>query len=89
MDPEGKGYIREDVIHNLLTTQGYKINNITKIGRIKFAENVFDQFHDYAIDKTGQYFYYEDYVAKLIEENEKHMQYLLKDYETFKIPMGK
>ena len=35
------------------------------------------------MDKTGKYVEYEDYVAKLIDENERHLEMLLKDYEEF------
>jgi hypothetical protein len=31
--------------------------------------------------------FYEDYVTKLIEENERHREFLTKDYENFK-PAG-
>ena len=74
LDPDGKGYIQEDVLRNLLTTKG-----------IKFEAEQYKDFKTYAIDKTGQYFYYEDYVAKLMDENEEQMQLLLKDYPNFKV----
>ena len=32
------------------------------------------------MDKTGEYVEYEDYVAKLVEENERHLEMLLQDY---------
>ena len=41
------------------------------------------------MDKTGQYIYYEDYVARLIDENERHLDFLLKGFDTFKPSMGK
>ena len=40
----------------------------------------FETFINFAIDKKGQYVEYEDYVAKLIDENERHMEMLLADY---------
>ena len=41
----------------------------------------------FALDKTGEFIFYEDYVTKLVEENERHKEYLCKDYENFK-PSG-
>ena len=46
-------------------------------------------FKQFALDKTGQVIYYEDYVARLVEENERHLDYLLRGYESFKPSMGK
>ena len=43
----------------------------------------YDPFINFAIDKTGNYVEYEDYVAKLIDENERHLEMLLKDFEEF------
>ena len=43
----------------------------------------YDPFISFAIDKTGNYVEYEDYVAKLIDENERHLEMLLKDFEEF------
>ena len=77
LDPEGKGYVRKDVMTTLLTTKGITL-------RAKEIQN----FIAFAEDKTGQFIYYEDYVARLIDENDRHKDYLLKDYETFK-PSGK
>ena len=37
-------------------------------------------FEKFALDKTGEYVEYEDYVAKLVEENERHLEMLLQDY---------
>ena len=73
LDPEGKGYIRTDVLHQLLTTQG-----------IPLRPREYENFIAFAQDKTGTKVYYEDYVNKLIQENERHKEYLLKDYENFK-----
>ena len=47
---------------------------------------MYEEFKKFAVDKTGQFVYYEDYVAKLVEENDQHLQTLIKDYETFKYP---
>ena len=76
LDPEGKGYIRKDVMRTLLTTKG-----------IPLRPREYTQFENFAIDKSGKYIYYEDYVTKLIEENERHREFLTKDYENFK-PAG-
>ncbi len=46
-------------MENLLTTMG-----------INFRKEEYEDFENFAIDKSGQFFYYEDYVAKLMEENE-------------------
>ena len=69
LDPLNKGRIRRDVIEELLTTQG-----------ISLRKKEFETFINFAIDKKGQYVEYEDYVAKLIDENERHMEMLLSDY---------
>ena len=42
LDPEGKGYIRKDVLMNLLGTKGIQF-------RVKESE----EFKYYAVDKTG------------------------------------
>ena len=73
LDPEGKGYIRKDVMKTLLTTQG-----------IPLRPREYDSFIQAAQDKSGQYIYYEDYVAKLVDENDRHKEYLTKDFDTFK-----
>jgi len=59
LDPEGKGYIRKDVMKNLLTTQG-----------IKFRPREYYNFENYGLDKSGKYFYYEDYIAKMVQSQE-------------------
>jgi hypothetical protein len=56
---------------------------------IRFRKEEYQNFKQYALDKTGNFFYYEDYVAKLIEENDRHLDYLLRDYETFKPSLNK
>ena len=38
---------------------------------------------NFALDKTGNYIEYESYVAKLIDENERHLEFLLKDFEEY------
>ena len=70
LDPEGKGYIKKEVIENLIKTKG-----------IQFRKEELELFLQYSIDKTGKYLYYEDYVARMVEENERHVQDLLKGYD--------
>merc|ERR1719362_1666856 len=72
MDPDGSGKIPYDVLRTLLTTKGIPLRN---------AE--IQSFEKFALDKTGKYVEYEDYVAKLIEENERHMEGFLRRYEQF------
>ena len=72
LDLEGKGYIRKDVLQQLLTTQGIPL-------RPRDNEN----FMSFAVDQTGQFVFYEDYVNKLIHEYESHKEFLLKDYDSF------
>ena len=73
LDPEGQGYIKKDVMKNLIKMKG-----------IKFRDEEYTAFKNYALDKTGKFFYYEDYVSKLIEENDRHHEFLLRDYDSFK-----
>ena len=75
-DPESTGRVRMDVLTELLTTKGIPL-------RTKEIES----FINFAGDKTGEWVYYEDYVQKMVEENERHKEFLLKDYDTFK-PKG-
>ena len=77
LDPEGKGYIRKDVMKTLLTSQG-----------IPLRPREYESFIQAAQDKSGQYIYYEDYVAKLVDENERHKDLLIKDFDTFKPPVN-
>lgn len=42
LDPEGKGYIKEDVIRQLLTTKG-----------ILLRPKEYEQFKQFGLDKTG------------------------------------
>jgi Ca2+-binding EF-hand superfamily protein len=69
LDPQGTGRIHLEVMEELLLTKG-----------IPFREIEWTQFKDYAQDKTGQYIEYEDYVAKLVEENERHKEFLLREW---------
>ncbi len=79
LDPQGLGYVRKDVMHQLLTTRG-----------IPFRFKEHEDFKIFAVSaKDPDKIYYEDYVARLIEDNERHLEYLLKGFETFKPSMGK
>ena len=73
LDPESKGFIKKDVIKELLTTQG-----------ITLRPREYELFQSFALDPSGQYVFYEDYVMKLVEENERHREYLCKGYDSFK-----
>ena len=56
---------------------------------IQLRPTEYEFFKQFALDKTGQYIYYEDYVSRLIDENERHMEYILRGYDTYKPSMGK
>ena len=68
---------RKDVMKELLTTKGIHLRPREYFNFINFAQ-----------DKSGTKIYYEDYVTKLIEENERHREHLIKDYDTFKPSSG-
>ena len=70
LDTEGRGYIKENVLRTLLMNIG-----------IKFDAKVYEKFMLYSVDRTEQLIYYEDYVARLVEENEKHWEYIMKDFD--------
>ena len=72
LDPMGVGHIKKDVMKELLTTMG-----------IPLRTREYEYFEAFALDKSETVIYYEDYVTKLVEENERHKEYLLKDYENF------
>ena len=72
LDPTTSGRIKLDIIEELRTTKG-----------IPLREKEFIPFINFAKDKTGKYVEYEDYVAKLVDENERHLEMLLKDFEEF------
>jgi Ca2+-binding EF-hand superfamily protein len=78
LDPEAKGYIKIDVLEQLLRNKG-----------IPLREKEYEQFKLFGLDKTGEKVYYEDYVARLVDENERHLDFLLKGYDSFKPSMGK
>ena len=70
LDPGNTGRIKVEVIKELLTTKG-----------IQLRDKEYEAFIPFAQDKTGKYVEYEDYVAKLIDENERHLEMLIKDYD--------
>ena len=61
----------------MLTTKG-----------IPLRPREYESFISFAQDKSGQYIFYEDYVARLIDENDRHKEYLVKDFDTFKVSAG-
>ena len=69
LDPQGTGKISIEVLEELLTTKG-----------IGFRNEEIMAFKNYAIDKTGQWVEYEDYVAKLVDENQRHYDYLFAEW---------
>ena len=72
LDPSNTGQIKIDVIKELLTTKG-----------IQLREKEYEPFINFAQDKSGKFVEYEDYVAKLIDENERHLEMLIKDYDEY------
>ena len=78
MDPQGTGRIPIDVLRELLTTKG-----------IPLRKAEIDSFERFAADKTGHFVEYEDYVAKLVEENERHLEGFLRKYDAFCSNQGK
>ena len=77
LDPQGHGRIKKDVLEELLKNKG-----------IQFRDTEFESFKQFALDKTEKYILYEEYVAKLIDENERHLDYLIKGYDNFKPSLG-
>ena len=64
LDPEGKGYVKKDVMEYLF--------ECLKLKRIHISERVRENFMAFAVDRSGEFIYYEDYVAKLLDANETH-----------------
>ena len=48
LDPKGEGTIRKDVMKELLTTKG-----------IPLRPREYDSFESFALDKTGEYIFYD------------------------------
>ena len=72
LDPHGTGKIKREIIDNLLKTKG-----------IAFRDTEMAAFTEYALDKTGLWVEYEEYVAKLVDENERHYEFFRQQYEEF------
>merc|ERR1712060_801967 len=71
----GKGYIDSNMMHELLSTRG-------KTAAEGFREREMGDFLEYAKDKESadsSRIYYEDYVAKLNADIEKHLEHLYQD----------
>ena len=43
-----------------------------------------EPFLSYCADKTGKYIEYEDYIAKKMDEQERHLEMYLKEWENFR-----
>ena len=56
---------------------------------IQLRDREYESFEVFALDKTGEKIYYEDYVARLIDENERHLESLIKGFDNFKPSMGR
>ena len=76
LDPEGKGYVKKEVMEYLL--------ECLKLKRINITERVRENFMAFAVDRSGEFIYYEDYVARLMDANETHRLYLTKNFDNFK-----
>ena len=44
----------------------------------------YDSFINFAADASGEKIYYEDYIKKITEENDRHKMSLIKDFDNFK-----
>ncbi|CAK0906487.1 unnamed protein product [Prorocentrum cordatum] len=84
LDPEGRGYIDSSVMHEHLSTRGGKAVD-------GFREREMADFLEYAKDKESadpNRIYYEDYVAKLTEDIERHLENLYLDARGNKTAAG-
>jgi calmodulin len=75
LDPEGKGYIEVDTMKKLLMNEG-----------IPFYDREWQEFEKYSDVTETNVINYEEYVSKLVLENEKHINNLMKGLEKFKYP---
>lgn len=75
LDTEKKGYIEVEAMEKMLCGQG-----------IELRDREWKEFLSFALDPETNVIYYEDYISRLIMENEKHMESLAKGYEKFKYP---
>ena len=74
LDPQLKGYIDLDVMKELMLHKGIGFRDPQEI----------DPFLSYAADKTGKKIEYEDYIAKKMDEQERHLEMYLKEWEQFR-----
>lgn len=66
------------------------MKNLLTLKGIMFRKQEYEEFEAFALDKkTKDRFYYEEYVSRLIEENNNHLEFLTSDYETFKMNFNK
>mmetsp|Transcript_26540 Transcript_26540/g.76403 ORF Transcript_26540/g.76403 Transcript_26540/m.76403 type:complete len:190 (-) Transcript_26540:9-578(-) len=75
LDPEGRGYIDANLMQEHLSTRGGRAAD-------GFREREMSDFIEYAKDKESadsSRIYYEDYVAKLTSDVEKHLERLYQD----------
>merc|ERR1719401_487559 len=75
LDPSGSGFIDANVMHEHLSTRGGRQAD-------GFREKEMTDFIEYAKDKDSPdstKIYYEDYVAKLNDSIEKHIEHLYRD----------
>mmetsp|Transcript_23008 Transcript_23008/g.66704 ORF Transcript_23008/g.66704 Transcript_23008/m.66704 type:complete len:195 (+) Transcript_23008:104-688(+) len=75
LDPEGRGYIDANLMHEHLSMRGGKAAD-------GFREREMSEFLEYAKDKEttdSSRIYYEDYVAKLTADVERHLEVLYQD----------
>lgn len=71
LDPEKKGYIDADRMKEYLSS-----------GAVGFREKEWNEFLEYSRDKPGEHperIYYEDYVAKLTNFVDKHIEGLYEE----------
>ena len=73
LDPQLKGYIELDVMRELMLHKGIGFRDPQEI----------DPFLSYAVDKTGKRIEYEDYISKKMDEQERHLEGYLKQWENF------
>lgn len=70
IDEQKKGFIDVDAMKMIMIEKG-----------IKFVNAEWEDFMQYAQDQETNTINYEDYVAKLVQENEDHLEKLMKGYE--------
>ena len=75
LDPERNGYIEVDAMKKIIMKEG-----------IPFYKQEWQEFEKYAVDPETNIINYEDYVSRLVLENEKHLNNLVKGLDKFKSP---